>query len=261
MDKGIQVVKLGGSMLEDATTRVKALQSIARTWQNGTPIVVVHGGGKRIDALLSRLGIEKKTHAGLRITDDQTLEPVVAVLAGVVNKMLVAELIKLGVCAAGVSGADAQMVTAEVHPPIDGVDFGHVGAVSGCDASLLFAILDRGILPVVASVAISPEGNLLNVNADAVAASIAVGASAAGLTFLTDVDGFLDSNGRLVPRLAQSKAEELLASGSVTGGMRPKLEAALGALRGGVGNVIIAGPRNHHTALARRSGGTHLVAA
>jgi acetylglutamate kinase len=257
----IQVVKLGGSLLEDAAMRAKALRSIARTQQDGTKMIVVHGGGKRIDALLGRLGIARKTHAGLRITDDETLEPVIAVLAGVVNKMLVSELGGLGILAAGIAGCDAQTITAEVHPPIDGIEFGHVGSVCGCNPSLLFAMIDRGILPVVASIAISAKGELLNVNADALAASVAVGARAAGLTFLTDVDGFLDANGRLVPRLAQAKVEELLAGGSVTGGMRPKLEAALGALRGGVDNVIIAGPRNHRTALAKRSGGTHLVAA
>ncbi len=259
--KPLQIVKLGGSLLENAETRALALHSIARTWKSGTPMIVVHGGGKRVDSLLSRLGIEKRTHAGLRITDDATLEPVIAVLAGVVNKMLVAELAALDIRAAGISGCDAGTVTARVHPPIDGVELGHVGAVTACDPSLLLAMLQSGILPVVATVALGPHGQLLNVNADSVAAAIAVGTSAASLTFLTDVDGFLDPRGRLVPKLPQSEAEQLLAGGSVTGGMRPKLEAAVGALRGGVENVIIAGPGNHQAALVQRRGGTHLVAA
>src|SRR5437016_9715717 len=116
----MKVVKLGGSLLEDKARRTAALSTIAKQWKRGEPIVLVHGGGKHVDAHLAKLGIPKRTHAGLRITDDATLDVVVAILGGLVNKSLVAELSALGVRAAGISGADAGTLVAEPHPPIDG---------------------------------------------------------------------------------------------------------------------------------------------
>ena len=118
----MQVIKLGGSLLEDSLQRAKALRAIVDAWHSGADVVVVHGGGKRVDAMLARFGIPKRTHAGLRITDDATLEVVVSVLGGLVNKSLVAELTAMGVRAAGISGSDGNTVMAERHPPIDGID-------------------------------------------------------------------------------------------------------------------------------------------
>jgi len=123
----MKVIKLGGSLLDDAARRADALENIVAAWHSGEQIVLVHGGGKHIDTALAKLGIPKRTHAGLRITDDATLDVVVSVLAGSVNKMLVAELTAMGILCAGISGADAGTLVAEVHPPIDGIDLGHVG--------------------------------------------------------------------------------------------------------------------------------------
>ncbi|MGA7617379.1 MAG: acetylglutamate kinase, partial [Thermoanaerobaculia bacterium] len=134
------VVKLGGSLLEDPLLRSSALSAIAKSWREGTELVVVHGGGKHIDASLRTLGIEKRTHRGLRITDDATLNVVVSVLGGTVNKMLVSELHALGVAAAGISGADGETLVAEPHPPLDGIDLGHVGVIAGASASLIEAV-------------------------------------------------------------------------------------------------------------------------
>src|SRR5205807_4004463 len=149
----MNVIKLGGSLLDDPVRRAEALHAIAIHWKNGEEIVLVHGGGKHVDANLKRLGIPKRTYAGLRVTDDATLDVVVSTLAGSVNKMLVAELAAIGVRSAGISGCDASTLSAELHPPIDGVDLGHVGSVTGGDPTLLRAIVSYGILPVVSSVA------------------------------------------------------------------------------------------------------------
>ena len=241
------VIKLGGSLLDDASRREAALRQIVARWNSGEEVVLVHGGGKHIDAMLAKLGIAKKTHAGLRITDDETLDVVVSVLGGTVNKMLVSELTKLGVRAAGISGSDATLI-ATPHPPIDGIELGHVGRVTGANCTLIKAMLQYGILPVVSSIAQSADGALLNVNADSAAAALAVALQAKSLRFITDVAGFLDASGALVPLLRANDAETFLES--VTGGMKPKLQAALHALRAGVRTIEIG-----------ENGGTHLVAA
>lgn len=244
----ITLVKLGGSLLDDGKRRDDVLRQVVGRWNRGENLVLVHGGGKHIDAMLAKLGIAKRTHAGLRITDDATLDVVVSVLGGTVNKMLVTELVALGVRAAGVSGSDASLLAAEPHPPIDGIELGHVGRVTGANVALLKAMLTDGILPVVSSIAQGPEGTLLNVNADSAAAALAVALRARSLQFITDVAGVLDANGELVPRLHAAAAEEFLEN--VTGGMKPKLQAALTALTSGVREIVIG-----------EEGGTHLVAA
>ena len=246
----MKVIKLGGSLLEDSARRALSLQSLADAWNAGEQIVLVHGGGKHIDGLLGRLGIPKRTHAGLRITDDETLPVVVGVLAGIVNKMLVSELSLLGVRAAGISGADASTLTATRYPRTAGVDLGNVGQVASSDPTLIHALLGKGILPVVSSVAISESGGLLNVNADTAASAIAIAVGAKSLTFVTDVPGVLDTKGAVVPSLNARKVKSLIKSNVVTGGMRPKLEAALHALSAGVKSIVIGD-----------FGGTELVAA
>lgn len=255
------VVKLGGSLLEDVALRASALESIAASWEDGADLVVVHGGGKRIDAALAARGIAKRTHRGLRITDAATLSTVVAVLAGDINKSLVGELHALGVAASGISGADGETLMAAIHPPLDGVDLGFVGLVSRANGTLVHAIAHTGFMPVVASLGIADDGTLLNVNADAAAAALAKALGASRLVFLTDVPGLLDADGSLVGTVTPKTAEELIESGVVTGGMQPKLRASIDALEGGVGEVVIAGPEHHHDALRVGKGGTHLVAA
>ncbi len=247
----ITVIKLGGSLLDDASRRQQALTTIVAAWHRGENVVLVHGGGKHIDSMLAKLGIPRRTHAGLRITDDATLEVVVAVLAGTVNKSLVAELTGMGVRAAGLSGADANTIMAEQHPPIDGVDLGHVGRVTGSNRTLVQSMLVAGIMPVISSVAQGPNGTLLNVNADSAAAALAVSLNARALHFITDVAGVFDYAGNVVPLLHASAVEEWIAGDFVSGGMRPKLEAALGALRNGVTSI----------AIGEGKGATRLVAA
>ena len=223
--------------------------------------MLVHGGGKRIDAMLSRLGIEKKTHAGLRITDPATLDVVVAVLGGLVNKMLVAELQAMGIPSAGISGPDGSTLVAEFHPPIDGVALGHVGRVTSANPALIHAIAAQGMLPVVGSVAAGPDGTLLNVNADAAAAALAVALGAKRLLFLTDVPGVLDDTGQVIESMSADVVEQLLQLRVVHGGIVPKLRSCIEAVSGGVTEVVIAGPDGHAGALLEGMGGTRLVAA
>jgi acetylglutamate kinase len=255
------VVKLGGSLLEDPALRARALEAVAARWTAGQRIVLVHGGGKRIDASLAALKIPKKTYRGLRITDPETLEVVVSVLSGLVNKSLVAEFRSLGVTAAGVSGADGETLWAEFHPRLDGVDFGFVGRVTYSNPTLINAVLGAGMLPIVASVALGREGTLLNVNADSAAAALAGALGAGKLVFLTDVEGLLDGSGKLVPEISADGAWSLLRACAVDGGMRPKLVACLDALRAGVSEVVISGPAGHAAALADGLGGGTRLAA
>ena len=246
----VTVIKLGGSLLDDAARRAAVLRRIVARWHAGESIILVHGGGKHIDAALKSAGIPKRTHAGLRITDDATLAIVVSVLGGAVNKMLVSELTQLGVRAGGISGCDGGTLVAEQHPPIDGVDLGHVGRVTVSNRTLVRTMLTYGILPVISSLAMSENGELLNVNADSAASAIAVAHQAKELLFFTDVAGLLDADGFVVPALDANGVEQMIASGIATGGMRPKLESALHALASGVSSIVIG-----------EEGGTTLVAA
>lgn len=253
------VIKLGGSLLDDPLRRAGALAKIVARWNAGEDIVLMHGGGKHIDAALAQAGIAKKTHAGLRITDDATLQIVVSVLGGTVNKMLVSELTKLGVRAAGISGCDGGTLIATQHPsiPLDdtaagsaagGVELGHVGQVTHANDALVAAMLTYGTMPVVSSIAMGVDGQLFNVNADTAAAAMAVAVRANELLFITDVAGLLDADGNVVPRLHAADAETFIRN--VTGGMKPKLQAALSALTSGVREIQIG-----------EEGGTTLVAA
>jgi acetylglutamate kinase len=256
----LAVVKLGGSLLDDASRRALALQKIAERWNAGDEIVLVHGGGKHIDAALQRAGIPKRTHAGLRITDDATLAIVVSVLAGQVNKMLVSELAALGVRAAGLSGCDGATLLAEQHPPIDGIELGHVGRVTRANPGLIRAMLTQGVMPVLSSVAASEDGALFNINADTAAAAVASALRAPELRFFTDVEGLLDAEGAVVPHLNTAGLEAMLESPAVSGGMKPKLQAALIALKGGVSTITIGLPPTVNRQ-PPTSGGTTLVAA
>jgi acetylglutamate kinase len=246
----VKVIKLGGSLLDDASRRAAALEKIVSRWNAGEELVLVHGGGKHIDAALAKVGIAKRTHAGLRITDDATLAIVVSVLGGTVNKMLVSELTQLGIRVAGISGCDGATLVAEKHADLDGIDLGHVGQVIGSNRALVNALLTTGTMPVISSIAIGTDGALFNVNADTAATAIAVAHGARELLFLTDVAGLLDERGAVVPHLTTIGVEAMLSSAAVSGGMKPKLQAALTALTSGVRAISIG-----------EEGGTTLVAA
>ena len=253
---GINVVKIGGSTLGSQDT---ALEDVATLHREGRPLVVVHGGGDLVSRWLEIHGVEARFLDGLRVTEADALEVVVSVLAGLVNKGLVARLNALGARAVGLSGADGALLKARRARP----ELGFVGEITAVDRSLLETLLRDGCLPVVASIAAEERdgtvsGQLLNVNADTVAGEIARHLGAATLALLTDVAGVLDAQGRVLAHLSPEEAQGLLAAGTVTGGMIPKVEAALAAAAGGARAVILDGRRPHalHDALEGRGGGT-----
>jgi acetylglutamate kinase len=259
--KEIVVVKLGGSLLDDEDSRSRAIEAIAAQCHSGSGIVVVHGGGRNIDAALSRAGIGRKTVHGLRVTDAPTLEIVTSVLAGSVNKTLVARFESAGVHAVGISGLDGLILQADFHPAVDGHELGFVGSIRRSEPALILTLLGAGFLPVIASLASGPGGEILNVNADSAASAIAVALGASRVVFLTDVEGLLADDGQLVAALNSREAAAMLHSAAVTGGMKPKLRACVAAVSGGVREVVIAGPSRHANVLGGGEGGTTVVAA
>lgn len=236
-NSGITVIKLGGSTLGAHDT---SLRDIADARKSGRQVVVVHGGGAAVSAWLQRTGIEARFVRGLRVTDAETLEAVVAVLAGAVNKQLVAELSQLGAPAIGLSGADSMILQATRYDP----ELGFVGRIERVNPFPLEELLRLGYLPVVAPIAIecdAREAQLLNTNADTAAGEIAAALHAERLVFLTDVEGVLAKDGQLLARLSPAEANALIASGVAAGGMIPKLEAAARAATAGCATRIIDG--------------------
>ncbi len=227
----ILVVKLGGSTIADQRQVLTEVAAVARR----RPVVLVHGGGKRITEWLDRMGVPSKFENGLRVTDQAALEVAAAVLRGVVNSELVAGLRDLGVDAVGLSGVDGGLLVSERVPGM-----GLVAHVVGLRRDLIDAILVGGQVPVVAPLARDEDGIVCNVNADDAAAGIAAGLGARQLVLLTDVDGVRDAGGRRLDTLTASEAETLIADGVIAGGMVPKIRAALAALAWDGSEAIIA---------------------
>lgn len=217
----VLVLKLGGTTLADQQHVLDEVAAVSRK----RPIVLVHGGGKRISEWLERLGVQSRFESGLRVTDTAALEVAAAVLRGVVNSELVSALRGLGVDAVGLSGVDGGLLIAERLP-----DVGLVAHVVGIHRDLLDALLVGGQVAVVAPLARDEQGVVCNVNADDVAAGIAAGLGARQLVLLTDVDGVRDGSGQRLASLTADEAERLIESGVIEGGMVPKVRAALAAL-------------------------------
>jgi len=207
--------------------------------------VLVHGGGPAISAWQRRMGIESRFVNGLRVTDAQTMEIAKMVLTGKVGPELVATIHQLGGTAIGLSGEDGPTLLVRPREAEGGEDLGYVGEVAQVNPEPIEAILDQGRIPVVASIGLGYDGQAYNVNADSVAAELAVALRASKLLLLTDVDGVHDSDGSLISELDSSRARRLIASGVVTGGMIPKVMAALRALNGAAAAHIIDGRVPH----------------
>ncbi len=223
------VVKIGGSTLGSNDT---SLMDLVALQQQGRDVVVVHGGGPVISQWMQRQGIAPRFVNGLRVTDADSLDIVVAVLTGLVNKELVSILHGLGARALGISGIDAGILEARIANP----DLGYVGEISRVNPDPIYALLEGGYIPVLAPLAMQERdgsehaGQALNINGDTVAGELAQALGAAHLIFLTDVPGVMDGNGRVLRRLDRRRAGLLLNSEVVRGGMIPKLEACLRAL-------------------------------
>lgn len=219
------VVKIGGNALgPDDTT----FQDCVALQARGVPVVIVHGGGATITRWLERQGVETTFVRGRRVTDEASLEIVTAVLCGLTNKALVSAINAVGGRAVGISGVDAGIVQARIQEP----EMGRVGEVERVDSALVQHLVNGGYIPVISPVSANAAAanEVLNVNADTVAAAIAGALEAERLVFLTDVPGVLDGDGKVLSRLSPSSVKELIDSEVITGGMVPKVEACLAAL-------------------------------
>src|SRR5437588_2077743 len=257
------VVKLSGKVTEDRDHLISLCEELALLHQVGIRICVIHGGGKQLSDLAKKMGVEQTIIEGRRVTDDETLEMAKMIFAGKINTDILAALRHRGIHAVGLSGIDGNIVHAERRPPKEivdratgegaQVDFGHVGDIIEIDTRLLTVLLDHGYLPVVSSLGADAEGRVFNINADTVAAEIAVQLQAEKLVLLSDIDGIYLRAGEpdtKLSRLAAAEAEELIKSGSATGGMIPKLQSIIEPLRRGVKSAHIINGNSRNSLLA-----------
>jgi len=266
------VVKYGGHAMGDAALGKAFAQDIALLKQSGVNPIVVHGGGPQIAAMLSKMGIESRFEGGLRVTDEKTVEIVEMVLAGSINKEIVALINAEGEWAIGLCGKDGNMVYAEkahktVTDPDSNIervlDLGFVGEPVEVDRTLLDLLAKSEMIPVLAPVAPGRDGHTYNINADTFAGAIAGAVEASRLLFLTDVPGVLDKDKKLIDELTVSEARALVADGTISGGMIPQLETCIEALERGVKAVVIVNVETPHAVLlklvAAHGAGTLLV--
>ncbi|GIL09037.1 MAG: acetylglutamate kinase [Chloroflexota bacterium] len=245
------VVKIGGNEIDDPAF-LAGLAPALRALD--VPVVVVHGGGKEISALQQALGIEPRYLDGVRVTDAASLTAVEMVLCGAVSTRLVRHLVAGGVDALGVSGVDRGLIRAEKMPHPT-VDMGFTGAVTAVRAEALRAWLAQGVTPVIAPICLGPD-SAYNVNADHVAGAVAAALGAREVVFLTNVEGVM-LDGKVIAALDAARARELIADGTIFGGMIPKVQTALHALEGGVPQAVIT----NLAGLQRRSGTVFTQAA
>ena len=241
------VIKYGGSAMENKELCAQVVADIEMLKLMGVRIVLVHGGGKAINAMLTRLNIPVKFKDGLRVTDEDTMEAVREVLVGKVNQELVWALNEYGHNAVGISGADGKTLKSEVIDP----ELGRVGRIREVDTSLIDTILDDGYIPVVASIGCGPDG-FFNINADVAAGKVAEAMGADKLIYLTDVDGLLedvDDPDSLIAQMTRTETHELLDSGKLDGGMIPKIRSVAEALDSGVSEVVILNGKYSHSLL------------
>ncbi len=246
------VVKLSGKATEDHENLSSLAEELALLHQVGIRICVVHGGGKQLSELASRMGVEQTIIEGRRVTDDATLEMAKMIFAGKINTDILAALRNRGIEAVGLSGVDGNIVHAERRPPKEvlnretgessQVDFGHVGDVVEINSRLLTVLLDHGYLPVISSLGADAEGTVFNINADTIAAEIAIRLQAEKLILLSDVDGIYLRAGEpktKLSRLTAEEAEAMIKDGTATGGMIPKLQSIAALLKRGVHSAHI----------------------
>jgi len=252
------VVKFGGHAMVDEALEAAFAQDVTLLQLVGLRVIVVHGGGPQIGALLQRLGLPSRFVEGHRVTDDETMDVVEMVLAGQVNKGIVSLLARAGAKAVGLSGKDGGLLRAHrilLERPSSGggppeiIDPGRVGEIEAVDPTILGCLDDAGFVPVVAPVGSEADGKSLNINADLVAGAIASAVQARRLLLLTDVVGVKDAEGQLIAQLNPASTEKLIADGTIHGGMIPKLRCCLDALAGGVRGATILDGRVPHALL------------
>lgn len=229
------LVKIGGAPIEEPAGRVNLARSVLAARRAGHSVILVHGGGNQIRAVTKRLGIEDRYVDGLRVTDAATADVVLMTLGGLVNRQVVAALQAGGAPAVGLTGADGNTFTVRRYTR-GGQDLGYVGEVKHTNGRVVETLLEQGVVPVIATVAPlalgedAPNDHFYNVNADQAAGPLAAAFGADALLFLSDVPGVLDGNKQRLATLTRAQCQELQQSGVISGGMIPKVEAALHAL-------------------------------
>jgi acetylglutamate kinase len=257
-DDATVVVKYGGHAMGAEHLAREFARDIVLLEQTAINPVVVHGGGPQIEAMLKKMGVKSQFAGGLRITDEQTLEVVEMVLAGAINKQMVGYINEAGGKAIGLCGKDGNMVVARkltraIVDPDSAiekiVDLGYVGEPEKVDTTVLDQVLGRKLIPVLAPVAAGAEGGTYNVNADTFAGAIAGALKAKRLLLLTDVAGVFDKSKKLIKELTADEARRLIADGTISGGMIPKVETCIDALERGVEAVVILDGKVPHAVL------------
>jgi len=271
------VVKFSGKVTEDKTTLISLAEELALLHQVGIRVCVIHGGGKQLTELAKKLGVVQTVVEGRRITDDDTLDLAKMIFRGKINTEILSALRHRGVDAVGLSGIDGGVIKAVRRPPKDvvnketgeteSVDFGHVGDIVDVDVHLVNLLLEGGYLPVISSLGADDEGKIYNINADTIAAEIAVSLKAEKLLILSDVNGIYanpDDESTKINRLTSKEAAGMIANGTATGGMIPKLQNLISLLQRGVQSAHIMSGSMRNTILSEvftdEGTGTMLVA-
>lgn len=242
------VAKYGGNAMTDPQLKKSVMQDILLLQLVGVKVILVHGGGPEISAMLKKLSIESHFENGLRVTDDDTMEVVQMVLAGKVNKSLAADLSALGGRAVGLCGIDGGLI--KVHQKDE--KLGHVGEIDEINTKILDDLLDGGFIPVISSIGIDDDGNPYNINADTAAAKIAAALHAESMVVMSNINGVLrdkDDENSLISQMSLADAEELKKSGIIAGGMIPKVDCCTNAVKEGVKKVFIINGEIPHAIL------------
>ncbi|MEL6374969.1 MAG: acetylglutamate kinase [Pseudomonadota bacterium] len=256
-DRQTVVIKYGGHAMGDPDLAAAFAKDVVLLKQSGVNPIVVHGGGPQIAAMLKKLQIQSAFVNGLRITDKPTVDIVEMVLAGAINKQIVSSINRQGGKAVGISGKDAGLMIARqiTHMPdpqsnlMQAVDLGYVGDPEAVNPHIVDVIARSDLIPVIAPVAVSAQGDTLNINADTFASALAAAMQAKRLLLLTDVEGVLDTNQELIPELSIDQARALITDGTITGGMIPKIESCIEVVEAGVQAVVIINGKVAHAVL------------
>lgn len=256
-DEQTVVIKFGGHAMGDQALAEAFAKDIVYLKQSGVNPIVVHGGGPQIASMLKKLEIKSEFVNGLRVTDKPTVEVVEMVLAGLINKDIVSAINRQGGKAVGICGKDANLMIArkitQMADPesseLKSVDLGFVGDPLQVNPHIVDVISKSDLIPVIAPIGVSPEGETLNINADTFASALAARMKAKRLLLLTDVEGVLDKDGNLIPDLTVDSAQELIRNGTITGGMIPKIEGCIEVVEAGVEAVVIINGKVPHSVL------------
>jgi acetylglutamate kinase len=263
-DQKTIVVKFGGNAMAGGGTAADFAQDIVLMKQTGIDPVVVHGGGPQIGAMLAKLNIQSTFIDGLRVTDQAAIDVVEMVLTGSINKQIVSSINAAGGRAVGLSGKDSTLILARKLLK-NGVDLGFVGEPETVNPDVLHTVMRSEIIPVIAPIGVGAAGETFNINADTVAGAVAGAMKAERLILLTDVEGVLDADKKLIPKLTVAEARALIAAGTIKGGMIPKIETAIDAVEGGVHAAVILDGRIPHVLLlelfTEHGAGTLITAA